>query len=233
MKLKIKPIRKSNIADEVFEQLKVNIIENVWEAGSKLPSENELASMFDVSRISVRAAINKLDGLGLVETRRGEGTFVKEITPSLYFNFLIPRLVLKPRDHIEVIELRRGIEKETVKLAAQRATEEDIRKLETIFKKMKEYKDQNDLDAYATEDFNFHIQVAKASKNSILVDVMMVLKDILFIHYEKMVKDVGVDTGFEFHGKIIEALRKKDADIAGDYLEQMLGVIVKMIDEKL
>ena len=66
----------------MFEQLKDNLIQGTWKPGEKLASENELASLFGVSRITIRQALSRLAALGLVETRLGEGSFVAEQSPG-------------------------------------------------------------------------------------------------------------------------------------------------------
>ena len=76
--LKVVPVKKSSASDQVFEQLKDNLIQGTWKPGEKLASENELASLFGVSRITIRQALSRLAALGLVETRLGEGSFVEK-----------------------------------------------------------------------------------------------------------------------------------------------------------
>ena len=71
----IKKVVKSSVSQQVFDQLREQILSGSWKPGQKLPSENELAAQFGVSRVTVRNALQKLSGLGLLETRFGEGSF--------------------------------------------------------------------------------------------------------------------------------------------------------------
>ena len=73
----IVPIKKVNVGQMVFDQMQELLIRGEWKPGDRLPSENELAEMFNVSRITIRQALQKLSVLGLVETRFGEGSVVK------------------------------------------------------------------------------------------------------------------------------------------------------------
>ena len=75
----VKPIKRVSVGEQVFTQLKELLVQGEWKPGEKLPSENELAAQFGVSRITVRQALQKLGALGLVETRLGEGSFVKQL----------------------------------------------------------------------------------------------------------------------------------------------------------
>ena len=74
----IVPIKKVNVGQMVFDQMQELLIRGEWKPGDRLPSENELADMFNVSRITIRQALQKLSVLGLVKTRFGEGSFVKK-----------------------------------------------------------------------------------------------------------------------------------------------------------
>ena len=123
----IKPIKKVNVAEQVFEQLKDMLVKGVWKQGEKIPSENELAENFCVSRITVRQALQKLNVIGLIDTRLGEGSFVKEAEPGDNMNALIPAILMSKDRILQVLEFREIIEVESAKLAAERADEKDIK----------------------------------------------------------------------------------------------------------
>jgi len=82
----IRKIKRQSVSDQVFEQLKEQLLMNEWRRGEKLPSENELATSFDVSRVTVRHALQKLTALGLIETKLGEGSFVRDVAPGISMN---------------------------------------------------------------------------------------------------------------------------------------------------
>ena len=88
--MEIRPIERTNVGEQVFDQLKQLLIEGTWTPGQRLPSENELANMLHVSRVTVRQALQKLSALDLIETRLGEGSFVKKIDVGSNMNALIP-----------------------------------------------------------------------------------------------------------------------------------------------
>ena len=78
----LKSVRRTGIKQQVFEQLRNDIVRGTWPPGNRLPSENELGVKFGCSRISVREALHMLASLGLVEMRHGDGTFVADRVPS-------------------------------------------------------------------------------------------------------------------------------------------------------
>lgn len=227
--MEIQPIRKRSITDQAFDQLLVLIMNRQWLPGEKIPSENELATSFGVSRVSIRAALQKLIALRLLEARVGEGTFVLKPSPANYFRSLIPTMLLTARDDRDVSELRRGIEIECARLAAERATPEEIQRIEAVYAEMNALIHCDDLSEYLVADFKFHLAIAQASHNQMLVEVMIILKDILFMHYTDMIKALGPEIGFDYHGLILEAIRAHDPEQAADYVRKMMNCFIEQL----
>jgi GntR family transcriptional repressor for pyruvate dehydrogenase complex len=217
--------------------LKENIVTNNWKPGDKIPSENHLVSLFGVSRMSIRVAIQKMITLGLLEARAGEGTFVKEFTPNIYINELVP-FALRPKNQLEILEFRKALETEAIKLAIKRATEDEIRELENIFRRMLKAIQENNWDKYFKEDYQFHFQIIKMSKNSIFVDVVETLADILFIHYDSFRKDIldrdGIPPTFgkpnDPHNIMMIGIKNRDEKMCLDAFLDMIQLIVKMYE---
>ena len=222
----IKPISKIQISNQVFVQIKENIINGEWSSGTRLPSENELSRMLGVSRISVRSAIQKLASLEILETRQGEGTYVKELSSDLLMNSLIPMLVLNKTDILEILEFRRIIEVESVKLAALRADEKDISELKKIMGEMVRY--QNNPKRFAMEDMMFHLAVARASKNSLVLKVNMITRDALLLHMDRIVKELGTSCGLKYHPIIIQAIESRNADKAGKIMKEHIDLTISL-----
>lgn len=216
----IKRVQKNNVSDQVYEQLKDNIVRRVFAPGSKLPSENDLANSFGVSRISVRAAIQKLSAIGLLESRSGEGTFVKKADASIYMNSFIPMLILEPKGIIELLEFRKGLEMQSCELAASRATAEEIAELNRIMEKMNQSFIKGDIEQYSVEDFNFHFCIAQMAKNSVIESVLLMLKEPIFKHLEEMNQQLGLALGNYGHKNIFEAIKNKDPKAASYFMER-------------
>lgn len=204
----MKPIKRNNISNQVFERLKEEIISRRWLPGDKIPSENELTAMLGVSRIPIREALQRLAILGLLETRQGEGTFVKELSPGIYMNSLIPLFALDPPGTIEVLEYRRIIEVGSMELTVQKATSEDIEKLEEILTNMRKHKD--DIERFAEEDLNFHLALAEITRNSVLIKINHVIKDVLKHSMTNIVHSLGTRDGLHYHKEILKAIKAKD-----------------------
>ncbi|MBF8436207.1 FadR family transcriptional regulator [Halanaerobiaceae bacterium Z-7014] len=205
-------IKKLNLVDEVYERMKEKIVSREWEPGQKIPSENELAETYNVSRNTIRNAIQKLKGLNIVVTKQGEGTFLKEDLNSNLISNAIPTIFLNEKDIIDVLEFRSIIEKENARLAAIRANKSDIEEIEYSLNKMIENK--NDYKEYTLWDYTFHLNIAKASKNKILYQTMLRLKDILLTHLKEMNKNGDFDKSIKGHKKLYFAIKNKDHDLA-------------------
>ena len=183
------------ISDEVFEYLQSNLTSGIWKPGQRIPSERELCATLGVSRVSVRAAIGKLKGLGLLESRQGGGTFVS------------PK---QTEDEVSIFEFRHIIECESAALAAMRATQAQITKLEEINTSMAEA--ENDADT-ARYDLLFHLAIAQATNNPIIVKVMDTYKDAFFSMFEHNVAVLGKE-GVISHEKIIRSIQVRDSEEA-------------------
>ena len=94
--------------------------------GMRLPSEPQLAEMTGISRTSVREAVRGLQTIGILEIRRGQGTFIRDINSSSVVDAQMMMLLDNYQALLDLVEVRRGIEPLIVQLAAERATDEDI-----------------------------------------------------------------------------------------------------------
>jgi GntR family transcriptional repressor for pyruvate dehydrogenase complex len=225
----IKQITKKNISTEVFEQIKNNIISGEWKPGDKIPSENELGNLFGVSRVSIRSAIQRLSVLGLLTTRHGEGTFISDLSPDMHMNSLIPLLALDKTQLFEVLEFRRIIEVESVKLAAQRAQDEDIKELEEIVRSMKE--SAYDPKRFAEEDSLFHETLVKSAKNSILYKVNTIIRDILLSQQIKIQEIMGPNLALVYHPAILEAVKKGDTELASKLMNEHIRTTIESVQK--
>lgn len=212
----IRRIIKKSISDQVFAQLRENIVNGTWKPGDKIPSENQLVSLFGVSRASIRMAVQKMITLGLLDSKAGDGTYVREFTPGIYINELVP-ITLKPEDQLEIMELRKALETEALRLAVQRATDEDLRELEDIHMRARRAFKKLDLEAYFKEDLQFHLQIFRMSKNSVFLTTVQTLCDILFPHFYSVAKDYfatnkASSDESDAHTSILNALKDRDTN---------------------
>jgi len=214
----LKQVPRRSVKDQVFEQLRDQILKRVWLPGSKIPSEHALAEQLGVSRISVREAVKMLSSLGLLETKRGGGTFVRQYRGEVFFNPLIPMLALDSTDVYDVLEYRKIVERGTVALVAETADEATIESLERAYAAM-QGEAVND-HAFAVADLDFHLALAKATGNPIIVKINDIIKSILSVSMESVVHSLGYNDGLVYHRKIIDAIKARDRDGAERLMDE-------------
>ena len=226
---KLRPVRKDKISNQVFDQLLLQIIEGAWAPKTKIPSENELSSVLHVSRVSIRSALEKLEALGLIETRHGEGSFVRKLSADSYMNSLLPMIALDKVDLLDVMEYRKIIECGIMALVVENALPADIETMNSIITAME--KTQDDQTAFAVEDMRFHVELARIAGNSILIKVQEILGSILRSSMIDIVPVVGTDNGIYFHKKILEAIEAKDKQKAESLMKSHLDVNINSLKE--
>ncbi|WP_158781414.1 FadR/GntR family transcriptional regulator [Pantoea sp. BAV 3049] len=229
----LESVQKHNVVNVIYEQMKQSIQEGVWPPGCKLPSEAELTSQFNVSRVSVRSAVQKLRDLGVVVTHQGKGTYVtRDVARYGAFSDNQPILHLSQEEFDDMRVFRQTVEFRCMDLAVQNATDEDIRLLEQALNRMLVSKD--DYKKYTQADYDFHLAIVKASHNKVFIHVMESLKNI-YIHYlEELNRVLGITLeSVEAHIKVFMALKNRDAATASETLNRAMAHNVDAIEVKL
>lgn len=225
--MKVNPIKRKTICDEIIEQIKQMIKNGELEPGQKLPSERDLANMFNVGMSSIREAIIALSSLKLVK-KTSEGTFVNDKIEGNYLE-LTNDLLLNENDITDLYETRKLLETITAELAAANANDEDIKSLEEIMVELKETGLSN-IEKFARLDADFHSNIALASKNTILYKIISniidLLKDQIAENTAKMSRREEMDilqSTLRDHNNILDAIKNKDALNAKNYIYKHLN----------
>ncbi|MFA6505338.1 MAG: GntR family transcriptional regulator [Treponemataceae bacterium] len=174
------------MVEQVATELKRAIINQEWKVGDCLPSEAELSSHFGVNRFTVRMALQKLNTIGLVNTKTGEGTFVTDFSLVAYLNE-ISEVYLDPNRMYEVTALRKLIEIECAQLACSFAGDEELIIFEhavaSYLEKKKRYQyvsdTPNDMDAVIEADLEIHYLICKMSHNHLYRDIFLLIKPLI------------------------------------------------------
>ncbi len=223
----ITAVRRTRLFEGVVAQMRVLIRDGLLSPGQKLPSERELANRFQVSRASLREAIRALESEGLVVIRAGAGTFVSEDGFDAAMDVLANRLLAEREELADVMELRLLLEPQITGLAAQRATTEDVDRLEAILRQQAEQVQRGEIGVVA--DTAFHSAVAAASHNLALERLNGTLVEILAPVRDESLQTPGRSyRSMESHRTILEALRAGDAEAAR---QAMIDHIQSLIQE--
>jgi GntR family transcriptional repressor for pyruvate dehydrogenase complex len=164
----MKPIGKANLSRAVMKSILQSIKDEQFRAGDRIPPIKELGEALDVGISTVREGLKQLQSMGIVRIVQGKGVYVDDNLDLKYFlknfKFLI---TLKKQEFANVMEARKTLEPETAKLAAMRALDTEIEELHRLITKLKD--STHDLSIYNSLDVEFHIAIAKAAKNPVLI----------------------------------------------------------------
>lgn len=210
--------RPKSLALELVEALGERIREGQLAAGDKLPTEAAIMAEYGVSRTVVREAMSKLQATGLVETRHGVGTFVLDLAESGAFK-VGPEQLATLHDVVALLELRIGIETEAAALAATRRTEQNITEMRSALRAFADALNEG-RDAVGP-DFQFHLEIARATQNPRYVDFMSSLgasiiprARVSVVQEAGAVKRAYLTRANLEHESILDAIAAKDADAA-------------------
>ncbi|MFZ9856911.1 MAG: FadR/GntR family transcriptional regulator [Roseiflexaceae bacterium] len=159
-------LTKTTLVEQVVEQIQAFVLHQQLQPGDGLPSELRLAQTLGVSRPVVREALRTLAGRGFLTIANGRNAVVSPVSASALVHFFERATQLNAVTILEVLEVRRGIEKQSVELAAQHRTDDDVEKLQQILTELRAHR--HELSTYSQLDAQLHFQIAVASQNSLL-----------------------------------------------------------------
>lgn len=208
-----KSIKRSRLSDEVANQIKNLISEGKLKPGDRLPPERELIKQFGVSRPSLREALNSLVATGFLEIKPSKRTFVRSVASERMEDPLSFLIKTDTQKIFDLIEVRKAMEVWGASQAAQRATEEDIKRLESILEEMeKAIEEGRDWDK---EDADFHLAIAQATHNMVQTHIMSTLYDLLRESVAKLFTDkTKMKKLFMQHSRILSAIKNRSPDKA-------------------
>lgn len=176
------PLRQRRLSDDIVARLEAMILEGTLKAGERLPAERVLAEQFGVSRPSLREAIQKLAAKGLLSSRQGGGTYVCESLGSTFSDPLMHLLENNVDAQRDLLEFRHTLEGSCAYYAALRATDMDRQRLGEAFERLQDCYGRAGEVTRAEEgaaDASFHLAIAEASHNAVLLHTIRGLFDLL------------------------------------------------------
>lgn len=230
----LKPIKQRKISDQIYEQIRDLIYRGEYRPGERLLAERDLASLFKVGRPTVRTAIQKLIDTGLVVARHGVGTFVVDPSTQKNDGHFLQMMAGEEFSITEFQETRMALEVKSAELAAQRATDEDIRMLEKSFVRLQ--KEVASGIVQMNNDISFHMNIVYASKNIVHIQLMKSIYEVQHIvmdlAYDKLLKEMNIDDLiYKQHADIIKAITARDPALARQAMERHLGKILDICRE--
>jgi GntR family transcriptional repressor for pyruvate dehydrogenase complex len=226
--MSFKPIRTKRLYQEIVEQIRELMTGGQLKPGDRLLSERDLAERLQVSRPSVREAIRSLELMGFVESRRGGGTFVRDVNADEIIRPLAMFLAVERSSLLEMFEIRRVFETAAARMAAERASPEEVRRMADALETMRERLNARDSEKGEEADVEFHYAIAEATHNALLVRLFRTLwaefsravavaRRELYEHEQNPAKLVAQ------HRRIFRAIKEQDAEGAARAMREHLN----------
>lgn len=216
---------KRNLHRQVVDSIGLNIISGKFEIGDALPNEADLSNKFGVSRTVIREAIKVLNEKGLVESRPKVGTLVQ---PRQKWKQLDPDVLnweyeAGPHDQFlqKLTEVRHIIEPAAARLAAQRATDDEIMVIQGFYDEM--VRCLNDIHEYIPVDIQFHTAIVKASHNELLEQIVTTIRAAL-VSSRKVTTQLpdSAHQALPLHYAVLEAIQHRQPDTAYRAMEKLI-----------
>jgi GntR family transcriptional regulator, transcriptional repressor for pyruvate dehydrogenase complex len=220
-----KVVRTSRLYEQIVQQIEESVLNGRLKPGDQLPAERDLAQRLGVSRTAVREAVKTLREKGLVEAYSGRGTFITDGTSQAArqsFDLMIKIGQQEGSPHL--VELRLILEPGIAALAAERVKDEDLAAMREAVAVMD--RSQKNPEAYIEADLDFHLALAEAVANPLILSL---IDSIVGLLREQRIKIFNVEGGPQrgqvHHKRILEAMERRDAEIARNamraHLEQV------------
>ncbi len=229
------PIQSLKVFERVAVQIEQRILDGELRSGDRLPTERELAELFQVSRTAVREALKILAQKGLVDMRPGRGTIVIDGSQEAMQHSIGLVMKLKLGEvggSNSLVEVREILEVEIAALAAARATETEIGALREAVETMDDNLD--DADAFIAADNRFHETLAQATQNTLIFILVNSIVNLLSEQRKQIFEtEGGPQRGQIHHKRILESVSRHDPETARAAMRAHLGQVRKDIGTSL
>ena len=224
----LRPIAQESVTQIVVNQLIQLIKQTPLRPGDKLPSEKELMAALNVSRPTVREALSIVSAMGLIESRRGQGSFVRELGPGVAIRSAVLSILLETEDIQEIQYARKLIESDIAAMMVRRARPEDYARLEEALRKMEEALAAGE--SIYDRTWEFHRLLAQIAGNRVLAKLLDVLYQMIralqITYYEPY---IDPRREIDNHRALLSALRAASPDEARQLILRHLDEVDRVM----
>lgn len=230
----MQPASNSTVVENVLQQIRNAISSGRFRSGDRLPSEFELMKELNVSRNSLREAMKILSAIGVVEIRRGDGTYVcNEVKPSI-IDTISYSVLLESSSAEELIEFRQTLDEDVLHMAVRRATDEDIRQLQEYINQMRAKFNDGEIGAAAKYDYLFHQYMAKCTRNRLLERMVLGVYSLFERSIEKNIRTEELfASADQHHQAMLDCIKQRDESKVEAVIAQTLSSWRKDVKTKI
>jgi len=223
-------LSSTTLVDDVVDQIRQKILAGEMQPGDFLPTRRELASLYGVGLSTVHEAIQALSAVGMLDSRPGKGTWVREDALDGLIHPETVRTRLGDLDVAGVYEARSVMEVTLTRMAAERSTPADIGRIREALERMEACLDNNE--AFVAADLDFHLAVAKASKNELLEQFYYLSRRLIGEAIHEMVDRPGVKQDSVLYQRaIVSAIEDRDPAAAERAARTHMGYVDRMLEQ--
>lgn len=210
-----RPQGRRTAVDTVIDEIKNLLKTGQLKPGDRLPNETDLSQIFGTSRGPIREAVKALVALGILEIRRGDGTYISTSSATTAVDYLLFHLLLDRPEEVELRQLRYMMELSMVDILIESATSEDVESLESLNHQMSEHIESgsDDIERITQLDLAFHKALAKATRNKLverIYDFTLELFSSSIMKTHSLPEAGNVST--QVHQSILEGIRERDRE---------------------
>lgn len=237
-------LQRRQVADVVAERIERLITDGVLKVGQAIPSERRLCEKLGCSRSALREGLRVLRGLGVIETRHGQGSFVARLSVERDTSPLMHLFSSQPRTLYDLLEVRALLESEAARLAAMRGTTADFvmirRRYEDLLARQGQEL-QTSAEEHAHLDHAFHRAINEASHNPVLVHVLQSLSDLMLSSVFASVNNLYHRPAYKGvidrqHGRLYQAVIDRQPEraalIAAEHIHSVRDSLVEIEQEE-
>jgi DNA-binding FadR family transcriptional regulator len=234
----VEKIEQKTVVEQAMERIKDLIASGNYKVNDKIPTQDELASMFGIGRNSIREAIKVFHYLGIVKSRTGRGTVLCD-RDTINKEALTWSILLGRNDIFEMLELREVLERQgmnkLMRLAAQVPSEFEkyVDNLEGYVRDMEKAVEDDSIEELILTDFEFHAEIISVSSNSLFSEIFRTLKSFMNEEARQIDERIDFETTCEQHKRILKKIKTRDPEKAMEELDTHIKFIRKTLEEIL
>lgn len=219
---------KNQASEIAYDYIVDQIRSGIWKPGDKIATEVQLVESIGVSRVAVRDAIERLVTMSVLNKVRGSGTYVEQ---KDNMSFMSAAILGADADYmLKILEFRKMFDSYNIELFLKYATDKEIELLKQNYQEMVDVKDN--MQKFRSIDQCFHDIIANGTRNPMIIQISKTFTDIFEANQDQMYHKVGPENAIYYHGKMLEAIEERNAEVAAIYARMSIEASISRLESQ-